>query len=134
MYSALYLSLSLPDQRVSIGQADELPFGLRFVPNYMAPALNGEFDLVVNTLSLSEMSARQIQAYAELVAGRWLAKGGLFFEQNQDNRKIGYANAADLLKPFFSYQLIEERPPDLVKGAPHLWSTQPTRLTPGERR
>lgn len=134
LYSALYLSLSLPDQRVSIGQADELPFGLRFVPNYMAHALNGEFDLVVNTLSLSEMSARQIQTYAELVAGRWLAKGRLFFEQNQDNRKIGHANAADLLEPFFPYQLIEERPPDLAKGAPHLWSTQPTRLTPGARR
>jgi hypothetical protein len=134
LYSALYLSLCLPDQRASIGDTGALRFGLRFVPNYMAHALDEPFDLIVNTLSLSEMSVPQIQGYAELIAGRWSAKGGLFFEQNQDNRSIGYANAADLLKPFFSYQLIEERPPDLVKGAPHLWSTQPTRLTPGERR
>ena len=135
LYSALYLSLSLPDQRVSIGQAAELPFGLRFIPNYMAHALNEKFDLVVNTLSLSEMSGLQIRSYAELIAGRWLAKDGLFLEQNQDNRTIGYANAADLLAPYFPCQLIEQPPPDLIKGAPHLWATQPTRLSPpAERR
>jgi hypothetical protein len=134
LYSALYLSLSLPDQRVSIGQAAKLPFGVRFMPNYMAHALNEEFDLVINTLSLSEMSELQIRTYAELIAGRWLAKGGLLFEQNQDNRKIGYANAADVLAPYFPYQLIEQPPPDLIKGAPHLWATQPTRLSRPERR
>ena len=80
------------------------------------------------------MSVPQIQTYAELIAGRWLAGGGLFFEQNQDNRAIGLANAADVLAPYFAYQLIAETPPDLIKGAPHLWATQPTRLTPPGRR
>ena len=130
LYSALYLSLCLPDQGASIGDAGALRFGLRFVPNYMAHALDESFDLVVNTLSLSEMSVPQIQSYAELIAGRWLADGGLFFEQNQDNRAIGFANAADVLAPYFAYELIGDRPPDLIKGMPHIWATQPTTLWP----
>src|SRR5262249_53104647 len=134
LYAALYLSLCLPDQRASIGKIEQLRFGLRFVPNYMAHALDEGFDLVVNTLSLSEMSVPQIQTYAELIAGRWLARGGLLFEQNQDNRKIGFANAADVLAPHFACQLIDAAPPDLIKGAPHIWATQPTRLAPAERR
>jgi hypothetical protein len=134
LYSGLYLSLCLPDQRASIGTAEPPRFGLRFVPNYMADALDEEFDLVINTLSLSEMSVPQIETYAGLIAERWLAKDGLFFEQNQDNRSVGFANAADLLAPHFAYQLIEEPPADIIQGAPHLWATQPTKLTPGKRR
>ena len=64
------------------------------------------------------------------VARRWLADGGLFFEQNQDNRAIGFANAADVLAPYFAYELIGDRPPDLIKGMPHIWATQPTTLWP----
>jgi hypothetical protein len=133
LYPALYLSLSLPDQRVSVGRLDEVRFGLRFLPNYMAHAVGEAFDLVINTLSLSEMSELQIRNYAELIAGRWLVDGGLFFEQNQDNRKVGFANAADVLAPYFSHQLIAERPPDLIKGAPHIWATRPVTLHPRER-
>jgi hypothetical protein len=128
--SALYLSLCLPDQRASIGEVEAPRFGLRFVPNYMAQALNEEFDLVVNTLSLSEMSVPQIQTYAELIARRWLTQGGLFFEQNQDNRKVGLPNAADVLARYFAHELIGERPPDLIKGAPHLWAMRPPVLSP----
>jgi hypothetical protein len=104
------------------------------VPNYMAQALDEPFDLVVNTLSLGEMSVPQIETYAELIAERWLATGGLFFEQNQDNRKVGLANAAEVLASYFRHQLIPERPPDLIKGAPHIWATQRTTLHPRKPR
>jgi hypothetical protein len=134
LYSALYLGLCLPDQRASIGATEALPFGLRFVPNSMAQALDEPFDLVVNTLSLGEMSVPQIETYAELIAERWLATGGLFFEQNQDNRKVGLANAAEVLASYFRHQLIPERPPDLIKGAPHIWATQRTTLHPRKPR
>jgi SAM-dependent methyltransferase len=132
--SALCLGLSLPDQRVTVGRLDALPLGLRFVPNYMAYAVDEQFDLVINTLSLSEMGVPQIRAYAELTARHWIANGGLFFEQNQDNRKIGLMeDLPKVLADYFPYQLIEQQPRDIIKGTPHIWARRQIRLYPHER-
>ena len=108
--------------------------GLRFVPNYMAYAVDEQFDLVINTLSLSEMGVPQIRAYAELTARHWIANGGLFFEQNQDNRKIGLMeDLPKVLADYFPYQLIEQQPRDVIKGTPHIWARRQIRLYPQER-
>jgi hypothetical protein len=132
--SALCLGLSLPDQRVSVGRLDDLPMGLRFVPNYMAHAVDEQFDLVINTLSLSEMGVPQIRAYAELIARHWIANGGLFFEQNQDNRKIGLVeDLPKVLADYFPYRVIEQQPRDVIKGTPHIWARRQIRLYPHER-
>src|ERR1051326_7515888 len=73
LFSGLYLSLSRPDVRTGWG-LDAVPFGLRFVPNYQAASLREPFDLVINTLSMSEMSIPQVRHYASLIKGEWLAK------------------------------------------------------------
>jgi hypothetical protein len=132
--SALCLGLSLPDQRVTVGRLDDLPLGFRFVPNYMAHAVDEQFDLVINTLSLSEMGVPQIRAYAGLIAKHWIANGGLFFEQNQDNSKIGLMeDLPKVLANYFPYQLVEQQPRDVIKGTPHIWARQQIRLYPHER-
>ena len=97
----------------------------------MVYAVDEQFDLVINTLSLSEMGVPQIRAYAELIARHWVANGGLFFEQNQHNRKIGFTeDMPKVLADYFPYQLIEQQPRDVIKGTPHVWARRQTRLNP----
>jgi hypothetical protein len=128
LFSGLYLSLSRPDVRTGWG-LDAVPFGLRFVPNYQAASLREPFDLVINTLSMSEMSIPQVRHYASLIKGEWLAKRGLFFEQNQDNRHMGLICAQDI----FAEEFADGRPVTLRAGKPlhgiaNLWSLRPIEL------
>jgi hypothetical protein len=80
LFSALYLSLNLPDHKAGFGE--EAPHGFTFLPNYMLDKLKGEFDLVVNTLSFSEFSEFQLRFYLEKI--RDIIKDGILFEQNTD--------------------------------------------------
>jgi hypothetical protein len=64
LFSGLYLLLMRDDtiQLYSIGKQTSARINL--VPNYLFTLLADRFDLVINTLSLSEMSEAQIQCYA----------------------------------------------------------------------
>ncbi|HEY7391304.1 MAG TPA: putative sugar O-methyltransferase [Bryobacteraceae bacterium] len=96
----------------------------RFLANYQFPELveRGEkFDLVINTLSMSEMSVGQVRAYCQGI--RKLLEGdGAFFEQNQDNTSVGWINAQGIIREYLSMEStkpFEDLP--LIHGAAHVW-------------
>lgn len=58
--------------------------GHRLVPNYLLPEAEeslGRFDLIVNTMSMNEMSEGQVRYYASVI-NRLLASDGVFYEEN----------------------------------------------------
>jgi hypothetical protein len=122
LFSSLYLSLGRPDLETGWGPRP-VPYGFRFVPNYQADALSESFDLIVNTLSMSEMSEGQVRHYAALMKSHWLQEGGLFFEQNQDNRHLGLLCAQDVLAREFPFRKrLADGEAGLHKGVPNVWS------------
>jgi hypothetical protein len=130
LFSRLYLSLTRPDVRTSAGLTPA-PRGFRFVPNYTAERLTESFDLVINTLSMSEMSEFQVRRYVQLMKCSWLAEGGLFFEQNQDNRFLGLTCAEQLFASEFPEHLFLETDGwKLRNGSPNVWSMRPIDLEP----
>ena len=106
--------------------------GVRFLPNYMAEQLNESFDLIINTLSMSEMSNFQVARYSQLIRDKWIAKSnGLFFEQNQDNTHLKFLNAQDLLRKEFKYNLdLNPHKFGLRNGSPNIWANHPVKLIP----
>lgn len=125
LFSSIYLSQSCPKKKTSFGieKSDE---GFRFVPNYMSDHLNESFDLIINTLSMSEMSLFQVEHYAELMKEKWIKDSGLFFEQNHDNRSCGFIYAKEVLAlkiPYHSDLNMSEK--KYRNGAPSLWSFHP---------
>jgi hypothetical protein len=122
LFSSLYLALTRPD--LGLGWSYEpVAFGFRFVPNYAADGLRESFDLVINTLSMSEMSEVQVRHYAALLKSHWLTEDGLFFEQNQDNRHLGFLCAGDILAAELpGRKRLSLRAHDLQKGVANLWS------------
>jgi O-methyltransferase len=128
LFARLYLSLTRPDLATSAGLA-AAKHGVRFVPNYLAERLAEPFDLVINTLSMSEMSEYQIKRYAALMKQHWLADRGMFFEQNQDNRPGGLQCAEAVLKPEFPERAsLRSHRGRLANGSPNIWSLAPIRL------
>jgi hypothetical protein len=120
--SSTYLGLTRPDLRSEFGLAD-VPAGLRFVPNYMAEQLTDDFDLVINTLSMSEMSEYQVATYARLLRDRWIANGGYFWEQNADNRHMGLIFAQEVLEKFLPHRyVVPGDGPLATVGRATLWS------------
>ena len=95
-FSAIYLTTLFPDLdnhlagetgAISLGETS----GFTFVPNmdHERIALDGrDADLVINTLSLSEMSDAQIDDYCRSAA-RWIGSRGIFFEQNHQSNHRG---------------------------------------------
>ncbi len=134
LFSGLYLSLSRPDVRTGWGVDARVPFGLRFIPNYQADAVEESFDLVINTLSMSEMSIPQVRHYVSLMKTNWIKKQGLFFEQNQDNRHLGLICAQDIFaEEFHSRKSVSLTGKTLLHhGMANLWSLGPIDL-PGCR-
>jgi hypothetical protein len=119
LFSRLYLGLNRPDVKS----------GLRFVPNYRAGELDEPFDLVVNTLSMSEMSRYQVETYAGLIARSWLRDGGLFLEQNVDARHMNLLCAQDVLAPHFPERITLAAQGKLLNnGTPNIWSLHPIEL------
>lgn len=133
VYSAIYLSVlhkescnvCLQGDEDLLDALDPSP-GFRFVPNFLFDSLvetGAGFDLVINTLSLSEMTEKQVRHYCRGIA-TLLADGGVFFEQNQDNRTVGGLDAQRLIGGCFSSKVelgsrILRR---LTQGRAHLWS------------
>jgi len=98
--------------------------GFYFMPNYALPlAMQGRrCDLVINTLSLSELSQHQICRYGEIVS-RLIGGEGAFFEQNFDNTADGMEDCKKYLPRYFMRRTTAQ--PEgiiLVQGQPDLWS------------
>ena len=131
LFSRLYLSLNRPDVLSGSGLAPQ-PFGFRFVPNYMAEKLDEPFDLIINTLSMSEMSLHQVEWYVEMMKRVWLKDSGLFFEQNADNRHMNLLCAQEILAHHFPHRKkVVMESGSLINGSPNIWSLQPIDLAPG---
>lgn len=128
LFSALYLSLNLPDHKAGFGE--EAPHGFTFLPNYMLYKLKGEFDLVVNTLSFSEFSEFQLRFYLEKI--RDIIKDGILFEQNTDARHLGLLCAEDIIREYFDVsRVIKLRSARRTsEGTSHVWSNKPLMLEP----
>jgi hypothetical protein len=131
LYSSLYLSLVFPNLATqylepdSPGPIDSGP-GVTFVPNYMFQKLHPETraDLVINTLSMSEMAEAQVRAYCVGISGM-IGQAGAFFEQNQDNRPHGLLNAMDVIGEHFPRRntLTGRFLRSVTEGTPNVWRT-----------
>jgi len=128
LFSALYLCLNRPDCRTGI--AERAPYGFVYMPNYMIDKIQGEFDLVINTLSFSEMSEHQLRSYAAKIKD--LIRQGFLFEQNKDNRHLGFLCAQEILVEYFKFHkgVVTTTVPQLTEGNPNLWATTPINLSP----
>jgi len=132
IFSAIYLSVLFPKERchlldlsLSDSVLKDCSPGFSFLPNFLFPRLvkSGlRIDLVINTLSMSEMSESQVRAYCEGIH-QLLGTTGVFFEQNQDNRAVNLLNASDIVGQYFSgcVNLSGEACLGLTQGAVHLW-------------
>jgi hypothetical protein len=133
IFSSLYLSLSLSNGTHTYARAEEpadtflsdTP-GCSFIPNYLFDGLldtKSRFDLAINTLSMSEMDAAQVEYYC-LGLGQLLSDDALFFEQNQNNTPIGRLDAQTLIARHFGRRqdLRSRLVGSLTQGTAHLWS------------
>jgi hypothetical protein len=122
LFSRMYMTLTRPDLRVGCG-LKQVKFGVRFVPNHLAESLDEDFDLIINTLSLSEMSEYQVHKYIEIMKKSWLRNGGILFEQNQDNRHLGYLFAQEIIGTEFPFRVkLSDGIERLRNGYPNAWS------------
>ena len=136
LFSRLYVSLANPQITTSAG-LPEARFGVRFVPNYMAEQLDDSFDLIINTLSMSEMTEYQVRKYVDLMCSRWLKQDGVFFEQNHDVRSVGLLFAQEILASEFEFhQRLYPEQASYASGFPYrhgfpsAWSLNPLTLSP----
>jgi len=135
IFSSLYLSLLLPRSEHVCAKPDTdealVPAtpGSTFVPNYLFDKVTGthvEFDLAINTLSMSEMDEAQVEYYCHGL-NQLLAADGVFFEQNHDNKPVGRLNAKKIIARHFGRrQEIHSRAARaFTQGRTHLWSQDP---------
>ena len=136
IFSSLYLSLLLPQQeqiyaRPAVTDQPLVPAtpGCTFVPNYLFDKVietHVDFDLAINTLSMSEMDEEQVEYYCRGL-NHLLATEGVFFEQNHDNKPVGRLNAKKIIaRHFEKRQEIHSRAARaLIQGRTHLWSRDP---------
>jgi len=132
--SSLYLSTLFPYEDnvlitpANIGDLRKETGGFTFVPNYLfdeCTAAGLEFDLAINTLSMSEMSEKQVRYYCAGLAGL-LGDKGVFFEQNRDTRFRGYLDARRFIADCLPFCLPLHSPfRQLHQGAAHLWAARP---------
>lgn len=141
LYSSIYLSVLAPhlaNANGIDGGFDSRNPGFTFVPNYRLDALMaqiGSVDLFVNTLSMSEMSADQVNEYCGFIAAT-IADDGVFFEQNHNNRPFGINDAKRLIAPHFPHHAALGGPADgclFEQGFANLWANSPKALAPLDR-
>jgi hypothetical protein len=89
MYLALAQSSPVRIATPSRGLSPSAKSEICLLPNYLAqPLLAGErFDLVINTLSMSEMTPHQVTIYGRLISAA-IGDTGAFFEQNRSCRDL----------------------------------------------
>jgi hypothetical protein len=94
------------------------------LPNYLAqPFLADErFDLVINTLSMSEMTPYQVTIYGRLISAA-IGDTGAFFEQNHDNRPVGLIDCKEYLADCFRKRTpVKTGLMPVTRGLPVIWS------------
>jgi hypothetical protein len=93
------------------------------LPNYLAQeALASEsFDLVINTLSKSEMSPHQVSIYGAMIS-KLMGTAGVFFEQNHDNQHLGMIYCKEHLRPFFQRSTTVPPSAQTTSGIATIWS------------
>lgn len=137
MYSAIYLSVLHSSGRNRVLPYASVPSDLRdpnagftFVSNFFFDnllAADLKFDLVINTLSMSEMAEKQVRYYCNGIT-RLLGDDGVFFEQNQANAAVHRGlDAKTIIKDYFPHQqrLSSHVLGGLTQGQAHLWSRTP---------
>lgn len=130
LFSGLYLFATLEeplliemvDQPVAPALATP---GSVLVPNFLFHRLvedGAQFDLVINTLSMSEMSEHQIDVYCAGIA-KLIGKTGVFFEQNKDDRWRGLRFAMQHIAGHFpAHRPIKVSKRRRRNGFPNLWA------------
>lgn len=112
LFSAIYLGTTLPEVPHCLHDSDDArplaadDHGVKYIPNYRFDefvALDVPIDLALNTLSFSEMSVKQVDYYGSRLS-RLLRRGGVLFEDNQDNRPSGWSNCKDVFPRHFNVQ------------------------------
>ncbi len=129
VYSAIWLPTVLGGERATFalpGQRLEPPgAGVTFVANHtigeFLPQL-GEVDLVINTMSLSEMAAAQIEHYGRC-ARSLIGERGLCYEQNYVEPGV-QTDLVPILGGVFAYgALLDETPnPHRGRGNARTWA------------
>ena len=129
VFSAIYLCTLFPDQRNVLATSPESITrdldqpGFTFVPNHFCHRFQDSqmrVDLAINTLSFSEMLASQVTAYCSLIR-KCLAPEGVFFEQNQDNRHLGFVDAERLVAECFTSRRRISLSVGVVSGRANIW-------------
>ncbi len=120
IFSALYLALNRPD--CPLGLAKKAPLGFTMMPNYMFSNIQEQFDLVINTLSFTEMSEYQFRTYAKGITK--LSPEGILFEQNMNNAPNGGTSSPNILREYFAHEKVLEPVAlrDLTQGEARIWS------------
>lgn len=131
LFASIYLGTLFPGDNGIVTQdklgmlAKDTP-GFTFVPNYFCDELvatGQKFDLVINTLSMSEMSAAQVGYYADAIV-KLIADRGVFFEQNQDNTHLGFEDAKSIIAARLPWVLLPWTAVHSSQGEAHLWAGQ----------
>lgn len=129
IYSAIWLPTVLGGQRWTIARPGErlaTPSpGATFVANHTIgeylPQL-GEVDLVINTMSLSEMSADQIAHYGR-IAQQLIGARGVFYEQNYTEPGVQTDLVPILARLFGHGALLDETAnPHRGRGNARMWA------------
>jgi hypothetical protein len=127
LFSGLYLTTALDRDTRLVGAESSIDQGssgeVCLLPNYLAQTHipGNQFDLVINTLSMSEMSPHQVKTYAELISAS-IGSNGVFFEQNHDNKPFGLIDCKDYLGSFFRKVAFVEASIPIVRGKAAVWS------------
>lgn len=128
MFSGVYLTAASEHPvRLAAGPRDTLDAQtsgeICLLPNYLAQALmpGQAFDLVINTLSMSEMSPYQIKTYAAMISDA-IGSTGVFFEQNHNNKHLGLIDCRDYLPSFFRTQEAVRADIPMTRGEAFAWS------------
>lgn len=120
-FSSLYLNLTLPEYQHSFYPEKSKDFC--YLPNYMIDEIKQPFDLAINTLSFSEMTAKQVNHYLAIIKSL-LTPDGMLFEQNHDNASVGGCSCANGLPAYFANRN-EIKPPApfaSTQGTGLLWT------------
>ena len=132
IFACLYLGLTSQEVPQTIYDASgsttlsKLDNGFKFVSNHLFDDLLTErisIDLAINTLSMSEMSEKQVRYYSKSLKVL-LGNTGVFFEQNQDNRELGFLYCKSIITDYFDVRhvLQSKMMSGLTQGIADLWS------------
>ena len=127
LFSNLYLKLVNPraNTLACTNEYSNTKYDFRFMANYMFQDIvdsNEKYDLVINTLSLSEMSELQVHTYGAGISAL-IGSKGIFFEQNHDNKRYNCSNAKEILPAYFkNRKTLNSKISYNIEGQIDLWS------------